>query len=222
MTCTALWRRRAIHLAKAWQPSWVTDAGQPIIAGDRRPMAASKLSLRAIIIGTALSLVIASPAWAQSVTVPEGMAIRLETRHDISSKSARVGDQVELAVAKPVAIGGVTIMPAGTPAVGEVTRVRDNGLLGRSGKLDIKVSTIRAGQLDMPVRGQRNAKGKSGTLGAVGAGIVFLPLAVIVRGKDVKLPAGTSFDVYVDQEVTIASNSVQPPAGQPVTLPPDN
>src|SRR3546814_2830795 len=83
------------------------------------------------------------------------------------------------------------LIPAGSPAVGEVSRVRDNGLLGRSGKLDIKVSTVRTGGMDVPVRGQRNSQGKSGTLGAVGAGIVFLPLAVIVRGKDVKLPAGT-------------------------------
>ncbi|AJR23773.1 MULTISPECIES: hypothetical protein [Sphingobium] len=147
----------------------------------------------------------AGPALAQSTILPEGMAIQLETRQEISSKSARVGDRIELAVAKPVTIGGVTLIPAGSPAVGEVSRVRDNGLLGRSGKLDIKVSTVRAGGMDVPVRGQRNSQGKSGTLGAVGAGIVFLPLAVIVRGKDVKLPAGTLFEVYVDKEVSLGS-----------------
>src|SRR3546814_9449654 len=71
-------------------------------------------------------------ALAQSTILPEGMAIQLETRQDISSKSARVGDRIELAVARPVTIGGVTLIPAGSPAVGEVSRVRDNGLLGRS------------------------------------------------------------------------------------------
>ena len=152
----------------------------------------------------ALSMSGAHTASAQSMILPEGMAISLQTRHDISSKSARVGDHVELAVAKAVTIGGVTLIAADTPAVGEVVRVRDNGLLGRSGKLDIRVSSLKAGQLDVPVRGQRNARGKSGTLGSVGAGIVFLPLAILVRGKDVKLPAGTSFDVYVDKEVAVA------------------
>lgn len=170
-----------------------------------------------------LSLAISSAASAQSVTLPEGMAIRLETRQDISSKTARVGDQVELAVAKAVVIGGATIIAAGTPAVGKVIRVRDNGLLGRSGKLDISVSKLNAGQLDIPVRGQRIAKGKSGTLGAVGAGIVFLPLAVIVRGKDVKLPAGTGFDVYVDQEVVVASSAaISTPAQRAATPAADN
>ncbi|UZW57769.1 hypothetical protein NUH86_19585 [Sphingobium sp. JS3065] len=154
----------------------------------------------------AISLLLAAtagPAFAQQMILPEGMAIQLETRQALSSKSARVGDAVELAVAKPVTIGGVTLIPAGSPATGTVSRVRDNGLLGRSGKLDIKVSAIKLGGIDVPVRGQRNAQGKSGTLGAVGAGIVFLPLAVIIRGKDVKLPAGTPFEVYVDREVSI-------------------
>ncbi len=157
----------------------------------------------------------AGPAFAQPMILPEGMAIPLETRQELSSKSARVGDAVELAVARPVTIGGVTLIPAGSPAAGTVSRVRDNGLLGRSGKLDIKVSAIKVGGIDVPVRGQRNAQGKSGTLGAVGAGIVFLPLAVIVRGKDVKLPVGTPFEVYVDREVSIG-----PPALPVAPAPP--
>jgi len=159
------------------------------------------------------------PALAQSMILPEGMAIQLETRQEISSKSARVGDRVELAVARPVTIGGVTLIPAGSPAVGEVSRVRDNGLLGRSGKLDIKVSTVKAGGTDVPVRGQRNAQGKSGTLGAVGAGIVFLPLAVLVHGKDVKLPAGTKFEVYVDKELSLGTGTA--PAQPAIAVPPE-
>ncbi|WP_375196919.1 hypothetical protein [Sphingobium sp.] len=154
---------------------------------------------------TALSLVHTAPVSAQSVILPEGMAIPLETRADISSKTARKGDRVELAVARPVTIGGVTVIAAGTPAVGEITRARDNGLLGRSGKLDIQVTSLKTGQFAIPLRGQRDVKGRSGTLGAVGAGIVFLPLAILIRGKDVKVPAGTKFDVYVDQEIRLPS-----------------
>jgi len=164
-------------------------------------------------------LLAAAPALAQPMILPEGMAIQLETRQEISSKSARVGDRVELAVARPVTIGGVTLIPAGSPAVGEVSRVRDNGLLGRSGKLDIKVSTVKAGGTDVPVRGQRNAQGKSGTLGAVGAGIVFLPLAVLVHGKDVKLPAGTKFEVYVDKELSLGTGTA--PAQPAIAGPPE-
>lgn len=151
----------------------------------------------------ALSLIHAHALSAQSTILPEGLTISLETRQDLSSKSAKKGDVVDLEVAKAVTIGGVTLIAAGTPVTGEVASVRDNGLLGRSGKLDIRVNTVKVGQQDVPVRGDRNAKGRSGTLGSVGAGIVFLPLAILVRGKDVKLPAGTTFEVYVDKEVAI-------------------
>ncbi|MBB4641010.1 hypothetical protein [Rhizorhapis suberifaciens] len=142
-------------------------------------------------------------ASAQSLTLPEGMGIRLQTRQDISSKNAKVGDPVEFTVAEPVNIAGTTAIPAGSPATGEVTRVQDNGLLGRSGKLEVKVTKVRVGETDVPVRGQRNVKGKSGTLGAVGAGVVFLPLAVIVRGREAKIRAGTTFEVFVDQDVAL-------------------
>ena len=153
----------------------------------------------------ALSVIDAHALFAQSTILPEGLTIALETRQDLSSKSAKEGDPVDLTVAKAVTIGGVTVIPAGTPVTGEVVSVRDNGLLGRSGKLDIGVTTVKAGQQDVPVRGQRNVVGRSGTLGSMGAGILFLPLAILVRGKDVKLPAGTPFEVYVDKEVVIGA-----------------
>lgn len=167
-----------------------------------------------------LSATVTHSAAAQSVILPEGMTIPLQVRQDVSSKSAHLGDEVALAVAKAIMIGGVPVIAAGSPVTGKVVRVRDNGLLGRSGKLDIQVSKIRAGDTDVPVRGRQNVKGAAGTLGAVGAGMVFLPLAVIVRGKDVKLPTGTTFDVYVDREVTFSAASPVGPAAEARILDP--
>lgn len=158
---------------------------------------------------TASVLLDVNAASAQSMILPEGLTISLETRQDISSKTAKEGDAIDLAVAKAVTISGVTLIATGTPVTGEVVRVRDNGLLGRSGKLDLRVSKVMVGQQEVPVRGVRNVEGKSGTLGSIGAGILFLPLSFLVRGKDVHLPAGTAFDVYVDKEVRITA--VEPP-----------
>lgn len=160
-------------------------------------------------------------AFAQSMTLPEGTPVHLQTRDDLSSKDARKGDKVELTVAEPVVVNGVTVIPAGAPATGEISRARDNGLLGRSGKLEIDVRQVSADGRIVPLRGQQNAKGKAGTIGAVGAGVVFLPLAIVVKGKEAKIPAGTKVDVYVDQPVQLTDTSMQsdlapppaPPAG---------
>jgi len=163
----------------------------------------------------------AGAASAQSLTLPEGTPIHLQTREDLSSKVARKGDKVELSVAEPVIVNGVTVIPVGAPATGEISRARDNGLLGRSGKLEIEVRQLSAEGRIIPLRGQENAKGKAGTIGAVGAGIVFLPLAIIVKGKEAKIPAGSKVDMYVDQPVQLTDTSIQsdlapppaPPAG---------
>ncbi|QUT06453.1 hypothetical protein KFK14_03000 [Sphingobium phenoxybenzoativorans] len=168
----------------------------------------------------AAMIAMSGAAFAQSLTLPEGTPVHLQTRDDLSSKDARKGDKVELTVAEPVIVNGVTVIPAGAPATGEISRARDNGLLGRSGKLEIEVTQVSADGRIVPLRGQQNAKGKAGTIGAVGAGVVFLPLAIVVKGKEAKIPAGTKVDVYVDQPVQLTDTSLQgdlaPPPAPPV------
>lgn len=170
-------------------------------------------------VGVVAALMAPGMVLAQSLTLPEGTPVHLQTREDLSSKDARKGDKVEMAVAEPVVVNGVTVIPAGAPAVGEISRARDNGLLGRSGKLEIEVRQLSADGRIVPLRGQQNAKGKAGTIGAVGAGVVFLPLAIVVKGKEAKIPAGTKVDVYVDQPVQLTDTSIQSDLAPPPAAP---
>jgi hypothetical protein len=171
-------------------------------------------------VAAAVLLSQAGAAVAQSV-LPEGMAVHLATSDEISSKTAKKGDQVNFVVREPVVIGGVTMIPAGSPAVGEVARARDNGLLGRSGKLEIAVSHVTVDGREIPVRGDRDKKGASGTLGVVGAAVVFLPLGIFIRGREARIAAGTPVDVYVAREIPMeaapppAPVAQQTPAAQP-------
>jgi hypothetical protein len=106
------------------------------------------------------------------------------------------------------------MIPTGSPAVGQVTRARDNGLLGRSGKLEVAVSHIDVGGRQIPVRGDRGKKGGSGTLGVVGAAVVFLPLGIFVRGREAKIAAGAPVDVYVAQEIPMETAPPPVPIAQ--------
>jgi hypothetical protein len=146
---------------------------------------------------------------AQSV-LPEGLTVHLETREALSSKKAKAGDPVNFVVREPVVIGGVTMIPAGSAALGQVTRARDNGLLGRSGKLEIGVSHIDVGGRQIPVRGNRDKKGASGTVAVVGAAVVFLPLGLLIRGREATIKAGTPVDVFVAQEVPMTAAAPPP------------
>lgn len=167
-------------------------------------------------------------AWAQAPAVApapatvlrEGTQIHIATRDELTSKTAKQGDPVELVVTEPVVVDGITVVPAGSRAIGEVAHAKGNGLLGKSGKLDINVSEVVAGGRNIPVRGQRDAKGQNGAVGAVGAAVVFLPLAIVVHGKEAKIEAGTKVDVYVDRDVPVVTGVAAAPAEPPVVAPP--
>ena len=172
-----------------------------------------------MVAGGLMTLAWSGGAVAQELTLREGTPIHAETRNEISSKTARAGDRIALVVATPVVVNGVTAIPAGAPAWGEISRARGNGLLGRSGKLEIKVTDVSAGGRHIPVRGTRYSKGRSGVIGAVGAGVVFLPLAIVVHGQDAKIKAGTGVDVFVDHDVPVVVGDA-PREEQPVLASP--
>ena len=152
---------------------------------------------------------------AAAQVLPEGTAVHLQTRDEISSKSAKVGDPVNLVVREPVVIGGATLIPAGSAAIGKVTRARENGWLGRPGKLEISVSHVDVGGRPIPLRGEREKKGGSGAPGMVGAAVVFLPLGLFVKGREAKIKAGTPVDVFVAQETPVAVASTEPATAEP-------
>lgn len=59
-----------------------------------------------------------------------GTKIPLITREELTTKKKqiRVGQRVQLEVASSVTANGMTIVPVGTPSVGEVTEVRNKGM----------------------------------------------------------------------------------------------
>lgn len=172
------------------------------------------------VIGLAMALAISAGAIAQQpLVLREGTDIRVATVSEISSKTVREGDEVPMAVIAPVVVDGVTVIPAGARAIGEVTNRRGNGMLGRSGKLAISVREIVADGRSVPVRGDRNKKGATGAPAVVGAAIVFLPLGVFMKGKEAKIKAGTEVDVFVDRDIPVVMGDDRPAAPE---VPPES
>lgn len=156
----------------------------------------------------------AAPASATPLTLKAGTAITLATTADLSSRDAEVGDPVDLVVSEPVVVDGVTVIPKGARATGEVSRAKGNGHLGKSGKLSVRVDHVTAEGQSIPVRGQHAEEGRSGTLGVVGAAVVFLPLGALIKGKEAKIPAGSPLEVYVAQDVALDSGAMDERAAQ--------
>lgn len=173
----------------------------------------------------ALSPIAAAPASASAV-LRAGTPISFKLLEEITTKNktARIGQRINLEVSAPVDINGVTVIPAGTPAWGELTGVKNKGMWGKSGKLDARMLFLRVNGRQIRLSGAFDDKGTTGTAAVVGS-VLLLPLAgFFMTGTSAVLPRGGAVNGFIDEDVQLsfadtASVPMQVPAAAPPTLP---
>src|SRR2546423_15629086 len=100
-----------------------------------RLISASRAYAAAIL---ALAAFQSSPSSA-SITVPRGTDVVLAFDQELSSKHAKVGEQVKFHVIDSVIVGGKTVIKAGTPATGGVNQGEKRKNVGGNAKMMIKL-----------------------------------------------------------------------------------
>lgn len=132
------------------------------------------------------------------------IALRLSEPISTKEKAAKANDRVRLEVAEAVTVGGVVVIPVGSPATGELTDVRNKGMWGKSGHITGRVLTVNANGRTIRLSGTFDSKGGSGTAGAVAvSAIVFAPAGFFMTGKSAELPAGTAIRAFIDEDVPL-------------------
>lgn len=155
-----------------------------------------------------------------STSLHAGLPIQLETRDELSTehKALKVGHQVEMEVIQPVMLDNRVVIPAGTRALGEVTAVRNKGMWGKSGGIDVKVLYAEANGRQIRLNGTFNEHGQTGTAGVVGA-IAVLPIAgFFVTGTSAKIPPHTHVTAFLAEDIAVQFAGQQTPAGSAETL----
>src|SRR5687768_13915326 len=68
---------------------------------------------------------ISAPATTNAV-LRVGTEVPLRLRHELTTKGKqlRVGHRFQMETSEPVLVNGVTVIPVGSPAVGEITSIR--------------------------------------------------------------------------------------------------
>ncbi|TXC67827.1 hypothetical protein FSZ31_12065 [Sphingorhabdus soli] len=138
-------------------------------------------------------------------------------------KVAKVGQRFQLTVTAPVEVNGVTVIPTGSPAWGEITSVRNKGMWGKSGKLEAKLLFVRVNGRQIRLTGTFDDKGVTGTAGVVGA-IAFVPVAgFFVTGTSATLPMNGPVKGFIDEDVPLAMQAaavapLEVPAAQPMVV----
>ena len=154
---------------------------------------------------------VAAPVTVNAV-LRAGTPVALSMMEQITTKkkAAKIGQRFMLEVSAPVEVNGVTVIPAGTPAWGELVGVRNKGMWGKSGKLDAKLLYLRVNGRQIRLTGSFDDKGVTGTAGVVGA-IALVPIAgFFMTGTSAELPKGGVVSGFIDEDVELAIASVKP------------
>lgn len=132
-----------------------------------------------------------------------GTEVPLTLREELTTKKKqlRVGQRIQLEVTSNVTAGGVTVIPAGTPAIGEVTEVRNKGMWGKSGYIAARVLSLRLGDRQVRLSGTFDDKGVTGTAGVVAA-VAFVPVVgFFTTGTSAVIPLGAPVKAFLDEDV---------------------
>jgi hypothetical protein len=149
---------------------------------------------------------IAAPATTNAILrVGTEIPLRLVEELTTKGKKLRVGQRFHLETSEPVIVQGVTVIPVGSPAVGEITDVRNKGMWGKSGHLGARVLYVTVNGRQIRLSGAFDDKGVAGGVGAaLVSGIVFLPAGFFMTGTSALVPAGSIVKSFVDEDVPLA------------------
>jgi hypothetical protein len=149
---------------------------------------------------------IAAPATTSAILrVGTVVPLRLTEELTTKGKKLRVGSRFHLETSEPIMIQGVNVIPVGSPAVGEITDVRNKGMWGKSGHLAARILYVTVNGRQIRLSGAFDDKGVAGGVGAVAmSAIVFLPAGFFMTGTSAKVPAGSVIKSFVDEDVPLA------------------
>ena len=169
----------------------------------------------------------------RQVTIPAGTVLRVRLAQSIGSDLSHVEDTVRGSLASPVTIGGRTILPTGTPALGIVTDAERSGRVKGRGRVAVRFHQLTAdgerysirtrpwvasapgtkkrdlATIAVPAAGGAVigaiADGKKGAgIGAAIGGGAGTGVVLATRGKEVRLSRGRVLAVRLISPVTLS------------------
>lgn len=142
-----------------------------------------------------------------------GTEVPLKLNEDLTTKhkALKLGQRFRMEVSEPVLVNGVVVIPAGSPAIGEITDVRNKGMWGKSGHFTGQIRYVTVNGRQIRLTGTFDDKGTAGGIGATAvSAVVFLPAGFFMTGTSAHLPIGTPVKGFVDEDVPLTISSAAP------------
>jgi hypothetical protein len=141
----------------------------------------------------------------------DGTPVKLRLSRTISSETSQTDEQVDFELLEELRVGDVVVAPKGGVAWGTVTQAQGKRRMGRGGKLDINIDSVRLADGEKAaLRGVKELKGGGHTGAMTGAmvatSLVVWPAApffLFMHGKEVTIPKGTELSVYINGDMNL-------------------
>lgn len=142
---------------------------------------------------------------AGEVILKAGTSIPLELVSTITSKNISSGSIIDFRVLSDVKADGKIVVPAGSLAKGQVSRVKKNSMFGGAGELEVAVRSVTAvdGTNIFLSSSSLSDEGDSRVVISVVLFLVCL-LGFLIKGGSAEIPAGTQCTATVGSNTSIA------------------
>ena len=165
----------------------------------------------------------ATPSSAARFVLEDGTPVKMRLGQTVSSESAHVGDTIDFEVLEEVKVSGILVIPKGGIAWATVTQAQPKRRMGRGGKLDMNIDSVRLVTGDKAAL--RAVKGGSGgghvgamTGAIVATSLVFFPAApffLFMHGKDITIPKGTEITAFINGDTQLDAAKFREKAAPP-------
>jgi hypothetical protein len=152
--------------------------------------------------------VILAPANASVIESGTEIVLRLREELTTDKKKLKAGYRFQMEVAEPLRLNNQIIIPSGTPAIGEVTDVRNKGMWGKSGYIEARAISMRIGGRTIRLSGTFDDKGAAGT--------DLIPVVgFFTSGSSATIAAGSTVKAFLDEDIVVAKPTVPAPTPAP-------
>ena len=147
---------------------------------------------------------LAASAIAQNVVIPAGTDILVSNKSDIATEKLKIGDDLNFTLMAPIVVGALTI-PEGTEILGRVLEVEKFDKKKGQAHVVMMFEFVKVGEEFYFVKATIDSTAEKK------AGLSFAKskdfeggTVVLMKGKELSIAPGTSFNVKIAEDVTDA------------------
>ena len=140
-----------------------------------------------------------------SAILRQGTPVHLVFSTGVSSKTADVGDKIQLTLAEDITAGDMVLVAKGAPAVATVTEADKTGAGGMPGNIVFQVESLDAHGTIVKLSGTAAKEGQPKPPNAAVLVPVVGVFTLFRHGKDAEIKPGTPVTAYVDADTSLST-----------------